>query len=41
LFLDAFCNLANAYKEKGLVAEAESAYLKGLFLTRYFNEFII
>lgn len=25
-FPDAYCNLANALKEKGLVAEAEAAY---------------
>ena len=31
-FPDAYCNLANAYKEKGLVVEAEEAYNKALIL---------
>lgn len=29
-FPDAYCNLANALKEKGLVSEAEAAYNKAL-----------
>lgn len=29
-FPDAYCNLANALKEKGLVAEAEAAYMTAL-----------
>lgn len=31
-FPDAYCNLANALKEKGLVADAETAYNKALQL---------
>jgi tetratricopeptide (TPR) repeat protein len=32
IFPDAYCNLANALKEKGLVSEAEEAYNKALQL---------
>lgn len=32
-FPDAYCNLANALKEKGLVAEAEAAYNTALQLS--------
>lgn len=40
-FPDAYCNLANALKEKGLVADAEAAYNKALQVCLRFFFFIL